>query len=179
MFRYTIIVFVLISACSRNAKTADIDPKIINEMSHDDRTTPSRFDIDFFVRCKNGKVAMLNEPALWGIYREKEKNMSYEKFLDLTLNQKKDLEDSSILNASDCVLLDQQITHYYQRHNLEDFLDEYFTNENNSWRLRDGYAKSELISISYYCFINNKFLQYDDYLGVYTLIEPDELFSKK
>ncbi|MFC3352442.1 hypothetical protein [Sphingobacterium zeae] len=178
MFRYTIIVFVLLSACSRNAKTADIDPRIINEMSHDDRTTPSRFDIDFFVRCKDGKVAMLNEPALWGIYRENEKNMSYEKFLDLTLNQKKSVEESSILNASDCVLLDQQITHYYQSHNLKDFLLEYFTNENNSWRLRDGYSKSQTISISYYCFINNKFLQYDDYIGIYTLIEPYELFPK-
>lgn len=179
MFRFIIIAFVFLSACSRNAKITGIDPRIINEMTHDDRTTPSRFDIDFFVRCKNGKVAMLNEPALWEIHRENGKNMSYEKFLDLTLNQKIVLDDSSILSASDCILLNPKITDYYQSHNLKDFLLEYFTNENNSWRLRDGYSKSQIISISYYCFINNKFLQYDDYIGIYTLIEPYELFPKK
>ncbi|TWI17170.1 hypothetical protein IQ31_03906 [Sphingobacterium siyangense] len=35
------------------------------------------------------------------------------------------------------------------------------------------------MSISYYCFINNKFLQFDDYIGIYSLVEPNELFSRK
>lgn len=147
-------------------------------MAHDDRTTPSRFDFDFFVRCKNEKVTVLNEPALWEIHRENPKNLPYEKFLDLALNQEIEVHNKRILSSADCFLLDSKIVHYYKNHSLEDFLLEYFIKENSGWRLKNGFAKSQLMSISYYCFINNKFLQFDDYTGIYILVEPDELFLK-
>lgn len=178
MLKYILIAFLFLCSCSRNKNTQRIDSRIIHEMAHDDRTTPSRFDFDFFVRCKNGKVAMINEPALWEIHREYPKNLPYGKFLDLALNQKIEVDNTRILSISDCFLLDSKIAHYYKNHSLEDFLLEYFIKENSGWRLKNGFAKSQLKSISYYCFINNKFLQFDDYIGIYILVEPDELFLK-
>jgi len=178
LLKFILIAFIVLSSCSRNKNTQRIDSRIIYEMAYDDRTTPSRFNFDFFVRCKNGKVAMINEPALWGIHRENPKNLFYEKFLDLALNQKIEVDDTRILSSADCFLLDSKVANYYKSHNLEDFLLEYFTKENNGWRLKDGYAKSQLMSISYYCFINNKFLQFDDYIGIYILVEPNELFPR-
>ncbi|MDR0262536.1 MAG: hypothetical protein LBJ04_04855 [Sphingobacterium sp.] len=179
MLKYILIALLFLCSCSRNKNTPGIDPRIIYEMAHDDRTTPSRFDFDFFVRCKNGKVAMINEPALWEIHRENPKRLSYIKFLDLALNQEIEVDNTRILSVADCFLLDSKIAHYYKSHSLEDFLLAYFLKENSGWRLKDGYAKSQLMSISYYCFINNKFLLYDDYIGIYTLVEANELFKRK
>lgn len=98
--------------------------------------------------------------------------------MDLALNQEIEVDNTRVLRISDCFLLDSKITHCYKNHSLEDFLLEYFIKENSGWRLKDGYAKPQLMTISYYCFINNKFLQFDDYIGIYILVEPDELFLK-
>lgn len=178
MLKYILIALLFLCSCARNKNRQRIDSRIIHEIAHDDRTTPSRFDFDFFVRCKNDKVTVLNEPALWEIHRENPKRWSYEKFLDLALNQEIEVDDTRILSSADCFLLDSKVANYYKSHSLEDFLLEYFIKENSSWRLKDGYAKSQLMSISYYCFINNKFLQFDDYIGIYSLVEPNELFLK-
>lgn len=179
MLKFVFITLLLVSSCSRNKSTTNIDSRIIDEMAHTDRKTLSRFDFDFFVQCKSRKVAMVNEPALWEIYRENPKHLSYEKFLELALNQKVDVDDTAILRNSECFLLDSKISHYYKSHRLADFLLAYFVKENSGWRLKDGYSKSQMMSISYYCFINNKFLQYDDYIGIYTLVDANEMFKRQ
>jgi len=169
-----ILLLLLAFSCSNTAN--EFDNKLIKKMADEVITTniPSQFiGIDFYVKCKNGDVAQVGINLLRHIYKESKTETSYEEFLKRALNQKESFAESEYIN---CFSLDKRITEQYYSQGFKSLLDIYFEKSDNGLRLTKNLPENELETLSYYCFLNNYILDFDDYTGFYYIYKTSDLY---
>ncbi|WP_417356908.1 hypothetical protein [Flavobacterium sp.] len=169
-----ILLLLLAFSCSKPAN--EFDNKLIKRMTYEVVTTdvPSQFiGIDFYVKCENGDVAQVGVNLLRYIYKESKTEISYEEFLKRALNQEESFAESEYIN---CFSLDKRITEQYYSQGFKSLLDIYFEKSNNGLRLTKDLPENELKTLSYYCFLNNYMLDFDDYIGFYYIYKTSDLY---
>ena len=90
--------------------------------------------------------------------------MSFKAFLTEALNQKINV---SYKNKTACFDLDIQILLFYKNNTFDIFLKKYTEDNDNRLNLKIKRMNSQLDTISYYLFLNNYLVLYDDYIGEY------------
>ena len=170
----TILLLLLAFSCSNPAN--EFDNKLIKRITDEVVTTdaPSQFiGIDFYVKCENGDVAQVGVNLLRYIYKESKTEISYEEFLMRALNQKESFAESDYIK---CFSLDKKITGEYHSQGFKSLLDIYFEKSNSGLRLTKNLPENELETLSYYCFLNNYMLDFDDYIGFYYIHKTSDLY---
>lgn len=170
----TILLLLLAFSCSNPAN--EFDSKLVKKIANEDITTdiPSRYSgLDFYVKCESGDVAQVGINLLRYIYKESKTEISYEEFLKRALNQKESFAESEYIN---CFSLDNKITEEYHSQGFKSLLDIYFEKSDNGLRLTKSLPENELETLSYYCFLNNYMLDFDDYIGFYYIYKTSDLY---
>lgn len=159
------ICLVLCFSCNVSGEKIKVfDSIILKEITSEDMEIPSRFTFDFFVRCNAHEVASLKIEQLRTIYKNNNKGISLREYLEPLLNQEKYLEKE---NFEDCFTLEKTVTDNYRSRSFNDFMLLYCQNEEGIYRFRNDLSNLTIKTVSYYLFLNNYYVSFDDIIGFY------------
>lgn len=151
------------------------DKKLTLKISSENIDLPSKMSsISFYGKCTEDKIAEVNIQDLRSLHKFKWKDLSYNEFLDQALNQKINLEYQDKIACFD---LDKEISSYYKDNDFNTFLNLYTKNaSNNELTLKSTIKENQINSVSYYFFLHNYLLLYDDNIGIYYLRKTSSFY---
>ncbi len=163
---FIFLLYLLVACNKKDGITFDkvLIEKITYEYKNSPSNLPSKFSsIEFFGKCNSNKVAKIYLQDLKSVNKYKYPNLSFKEFLVKSLNQEilVDYQDKVT-----CFDLDKNVSNLYESNNFDTFLSLY-TEKTSSNRLliKKGIDGNKLNTVSYYLFLHNYLVSFDDYIG--------------
>lgn len=163
---FILLLYMLIACNKKEGITFDevLIEKISHEAKYPPSNLPSKFSsIEFFGKCSNNKVAKIYLQDLKSVNKYKYPNLSFKEFLVKALNQEilVDYQDKIT-----CFDLDKNVSNFYESNNFDNFLS-LFTEKtsNNRLLIKKEIIGNKLDTVSYYLFLHNYLVSFDDYIG--------------
>jgi hypothetical protein len=175
----TFILFLILLVGSAGCKNQSIHIKeeTIKKLAAYNVNLPSPdIALFLFIKSSDGNRCSLNINTLHTIYNESyaKKNIGFEQFVFLTLNQKLSINNSFLIKHDVFeFVLNKEVEDNYDNLTIAQFQKMYCSKINgNSFEVKvDNTDMEKLYSILYFFFINNYKVLSDDYLGKYIIIQ--------
>ncbi|WP_281323315.1 hypothetical protein [Flavobacterium aestivum] len=180
------IIFLVSIFSSCVEKKEIISNEVINKLSEGSYKIPSKFgNLDLFVLSKNQQIIITNADYLNYVYNYHYKSIfkSYNEFLSDVLNHNIQLNTTVFDNIPYKIFkLSKTIENEYKDQTFETFFKKYSKKEDfekGSYILNISKETSpnEIMTISYYFYLNGYQVVRNDYLPKYLVIKREEIMG--
>jgi hypothetical protein len=182
------IIFSVLTFCSCIKKKEIISNEIVNKLSEGSYKMPSRFgDLDLFVLSSNQQIIITNADYLNYVYNYHYKSIfkSYSEFLSDVLNQNIQLNTTVFDNIPYKIFkLNKTIENEYKEQTFDFFFKKYSEKEDSErdsyiLKISKGTSPNEIMTISYYFYLNGYQIVRNDYLPKYLVIKREKIMGIK
>lgn len=172
MKKYLILLCCFFLSCS-DKEVVKFDEKLIKKIASEDFSLPSQYNMLYlYAQCENKQISEINVQQLRVLYNKSDKGITFEKYLEVVLNQKQSLQESVDI---ECFSINAEIEKEYKDIGYKNLIAKYFEKIDDSYRLRKIVGEDKRKTLFYYGFLNNYVATFDDYIGYYYLTKTVNL----
>lgn len=178
-----IIILLLIISC--NKKQDMMKEEYIYKLSNGNYRNPSKYGgVSLYILSDEGDIVQTNSDHLNYVYVNHYLKIykTYKEFLINVLNNNNKIPKKEFGNISfKSFKIDNEIKKKYQNQSFNNFINEFTVNLNFSkdkFELKsENKSYQEIMTISYYFYINGYQVQVNDYHAKYIVVKRDDIFK--